>query len=88
MPDLAFDFVYSTEGDLNFLNLGITLSVVENDGTHQYELLIESENEVDDKQIIDIITDLNKKKFGRMHLDMQDCRVVVSVKGARRNIKL
>ena len=89
MPELAFDFVYTPEDEFNFINLRITLSVIESGTTHQYQLLLETEDDIANKDIIDIFSELNKKKFARMKVDVAtDCKVLLSVAGNVREIDL
>jgi len=89
MPDLAFDFVYSPKDEFTFANLHITLSVAEKANKTHYELTITSEANIADRDIIAIISELNKKKFERMNIETtENCKIFLSVEGKVREINL
>lgn len=81
MPALEFDFVYKpNEEELGFKNLHVALDVVKDaDLSYCFELIITSDEEIDNANLLNIVEELKKQRFKKMNIDMSaDCIIIVS----------
>lgn len=91
MPALEFDFVYKPrEEESEFKNLHIALDVVRDaDLSYCFELIITTDEDIDNKNLLNIVDELEKQRFKKMDIDMSaDCIIIVSTIGRTYEITL